>query len=58
MNGMRKSQSSAIFTDFGLHRENIRKFTRYPSSDGMLQTTFGNLLGAARFKAVMAKELR
>ena len=48
--GRAESQSCRIYLDWNLNRETIRKLVGSLSGERTLQTTFGNVIAATRFK--------
>ena len=47
----KRSQSCEMRKNWNLDREKFREILAHMAEDRTLQTTFGNLLGATRFKA-------
>ena len=55
---VQRSYSCNMYLNWGLNRELVKKILRNMSGNRILQYTFGNLVGATRFKAIEKGELR
>ena len=52
------SMSAKMLAEWGLDRDRVKRILQFLETDRSLQTTFTNLIGATRFKALKEGELR
>ena len=52
------STSAKMLAEWGLDRDRVKRILQFLETDRSLQTTFTNLIGATRFKALKEGELR